>query len=241
MPVKMKGYIVLFLTMFPILAAQAQYNDFVLGFKAGAAYSGISNLENMIVPEDYFETDAYSFVTHDNYGAVAGAFIHFRVLETFLSVQPEVTYSTQGATLSYHDNMDYAYDIRFKYQYVNVALFFKTDYKGVSLRAGPRLGFAVNPAAVKFSSNNRAYGEDNDIEQGFKNVLKGRTDFNIGAGLAYESKFGFGLEAMYFFGVGDVIETLTNSYDFIENTNRSRSIQLTLTYTLDLRGDGKKR
>ena len=32
----MKGYIMLFLTMFPILAAQAQYNDFVLGFKAGA-------------------------------------------------------------------------------------------------------------------------------------------------------------------------------------------------------------
>ncbi len=221
--------------------AYAQYSDFAIGFKAGAAYSNISNMENMLIPEDYFEASAYSFTTKGVYGAVVGVFVHFRVPGTFFAMQPEVTYSMQGATVSYSDINSFGYDLIFNYHYVNVALLFKGQLYGVSLRAAPRMGFVVNPEAITYTSNSHAYGSDQDIQQGLRNVLKGRIDFSIGAGLAYEFKFGLGIEAMYYFGISDVVETLYNSYNFIENSNRSSSAQLTVAYTLPLKTEEKKR
>jgi hypothetical protein len=218
----------------------AQYADFVVGFKAGGAFSGLSNLENMIVPEDYYDKSTYSLGSKSVFGAVAGVFVHFRVPGTFFAMQPEVTYSMQGSTLSYRDNTDFTYDMGFKYHYVGIALLFKAQAKGLSLRAGPRLGFSVNPEAITYTSNSRLYGEDQDTQQGFRNVMKGRSDFSLGAGLAYEFPFGLGVEAMYYFGLSDTVETLTNSYNFVENSNRSRSVQLTVSYTLPLTTEGKR-
>jgi len=244
-----KLFILLLFTGCLSIKSVAQYpSDFMLGFKVGAVYSGINNIGNMIYPEDFFDPGSYHLKTQNVFGAVAGIFLHVNVPDTWLSLQPEVLFSMQGTRFLYDDIGGLNYRLNFNYNYLSAGLLLKahleglTTWEGFSLRAGPRIGFVLNPSALNYTSNGSelGYGPDITEQQNLRSVLKGRMDVSIGVGLAYEfsiSKiglYGMSIEAMYYFGVSDVIETQVNSYNFVEKSNFSNSIQLTIGYTLDM-------
>jgi len=65
-----------------------------------------------------------------------------------------------------------------------------------------------------------------------RDVIKGRTNFAPAVGIGYEFSNGLTLDARYYYGISDVIETEVNNFHFIENKNASRSLQITIGYVL---------
>lgn len=255
----MKKYFILLTILCGSFNSFAQHANFSLGFKAGAAYSGISNIPTMFYPEDHFDPSTFQLKTENVFGVVAGVFMNWRLLEiqnlkSSLSLQPEALYSMQGSKFFYEDNQGFNFQMAFNYSYVSLGLLFKGDIEVghmgrgreerpniLSLQAGPKIGFNIDPQNIEYTSNSSSepgfanrFGNDADVVQAYRNILKGRADFSVGVGLAFQLAFGLGIDAMYYFGLSDVIETQVNNYDIIDNSNKSSSIQLCLTYAIDL-------
>jgi opacity protein-like surface antigen len=212
-------------------ALRAQYKkNLMFGFKTGAAYSGISNTGAMIVSETYYS--GYSLTEEDRFGALAGFFVNYKFEGSSMAIQPELSYVQMGGLLNYSDvnGLDYAID--FKYNYIRLNFLAKVYIvDGFHAFAGPGLALNVTPANIFYTSNHEdLYGPDIQTQQQLRNVLKGKSDFGLCAGLGYEFKRGLTIEAAYTFGLSDVIETQVNSYKFVENDNRSHSVQLTIGY-----------
>jgi hypothetical protein len=63
-----------------------------------------------------------------------------------------------------------------------------------------------------------------------RDVLRGRTNVSLGVGVGYEFPFGLSVDARYYYGISDVLQTEVNNFHFIENPNASRVIQIAVRY-----------
>lgn len=215
----------------------AQYESGLsFGVRAGATYSGISNLPKLIVPESFYAN--YTFDEKDVWGMTAGVFINFKFPGSRFGIQPEVNYASNlGSRLVYDDVNDYHYTMDLKYSYIQIGIPFKAyPWRGLYAAAAPMAGFNITPGKLEFHSNTTQYGPDIEMQQQMSNVIKGRTDFSIGLGLGYEFSFGLSIDAYYYFGLSDVVETQVNGFNFIENTNKSRAIRVTLGWAFPFHG-----
>lgn len=231
--------IIFFFTSF---VALAQYpKNLMFGFKAGAAYSGISNTSSMIVSETYYT--GYSLNEESRLGATAGFFLNYKFEGTAMAIQPELMYQRGGGLLKYNDVNGLDYTIDFKYEIIRLTFLAKAyPVGGLHIGAGPTLGYNAAPSAITYKSNGEAlYGPDLETQQQLRNVLKGRADFGICAGLGYEFTNGISIEACYVLGLSDVIETQANNFKFIDNTNKTSSIQFTVGYAIASDGKNFKR
>ena len=206
------------------------------GFKGGVNYGTIDDIRTTII-RPFFPEETYSTQSEGLIGYSGGLFFYFRFLESSVAIQPEITYSIQGGRFKYNDIDDLAYQIDFNYQYLNLGTFlkiypFSRDNGGFHFSGGPRLSFNMANEKIDYQSNRPDIGPDLQIQQNLRDVLKGDTLFSIGMGIGYDFSFGMSLEARYFLGVSDVIETQANGYNFIENDNRSNAVQVTLGYVI---------
>ena len=115
-----------------------------------------------------------------------GAIAEISISEKF-SVQPELLYSAQGATLS-EDGVD----VDFKLDYINVPIIAKFYVaEGFSLEAGPQLGFLIN-------SEVEGEGVSIDIDEAVKGF-----DFGVNFGIGYKLENGLNFGARYNLGLTD--------------------------------------
>lgn len=238
---KAKLLVVAVIIMAHSVPVSAQYDlersNLYFGLKVGGGYSGISNVGEIIVSESYY-TD-YTLENSRRMGLNVGVFLSVVFPDMYFGIQPEVSFSLQGSSLKYSDINELSYTMDFKYSYLNVGLMLKAyPLRGLSVFAGPQVGFNLTPTNISYLSNNGDKYESPDIkvQQQLRNVLKGRTDFSLGVGLAYEFRFGLCVDFRYLFGISDVIETQVNSYKFIENSNTSQSMQLSVGYAIPFSG-----
>lgn len=211
----------------------SQYHDgaLVIGIHGGATYGSVSSLPEVIVSEDYYT--GYTLNGTDAWGAGAGLFVNYKYPGSCFAVQPEVSYSQLNTNLNYEDVRGLLYDVKFKYSFINIACLLKVyPVAGLNLGVGPQVGFNLTPGSISYSSNGESlgFGPDNVQEQAFRTVLKGRHDFSVGLSLGYEFRFGLGVDVRYYFGLSDLVETQVNGYNFIENSNRSRSLWINLCW-----------
>ncbi|OYQ46342.1 porin family protein [Flavobacterium aurantiibacter] len=113
-----KLYLIILLAFIPLMQAQT----LGIGIKAGANYSDIKsdNFKSSPIASYYF-----------------GGFVEVSLFEN-LSIQPEVLYSSQGASIDGGD------DINLDYINVPVLAKFYLTSKTFSIEAGPQFGFLVN-------------------------------------------------------------------------------------------------
>ena len=122
--------------------------------------------------------------------------------------QPELLYSGQGATV------DATGGGRIKLNYVTLPVLAKFPVvKGLSLEAGPQVGFLVNS---KFKTNT-----SNDSIDGIKTL-----DFSVAAGLEYELKNGVIFQGRCTLGLSNVGGTLVPENDRAFNS----AIQFSVGY-----------
>jgi len=235
----MKKALTLFIVLLTIIRLEAQSGrstdnttGLQIGFKAGADYTKISDLSKVLVSESYYT--GYTFENSSMLGFAGGLYLNYKFEGSISAIYAELSYSRLGNKLHYSDVNDLIYDFTVKYDFFNIELWYKIYlFNTFHLGAGPRIGFNLTPGNLFYTSNGEdLYGPDIRIQQQMRDVLKGRANFCLGVGTGYEFSFGLSIDARYYYGLNDVLETEVNNFHFIENNNRSSIIQITLGYLI---------
>jgi hypothetical protein len=235
----MKRVFILLIGLLIIIPAGAQSgkkndntNFLQIGFKAGAVNTKITDLSKVLVSESYYT--GYTFKNSGLWGFSGGLYFNYKFKESISAFYSEVSYSRLGNKLHYSDVNNLEYDLETKYDYLNLDFWYKVYlFSGLNVGVGPRIGFNLTPEALFYTSNGEAiFGPDIRIQQQMRDVLKGRTNFSLGLSLGYELPFGLSIDARYYFGISDVMETEVNNFHFIENKNTSHVLQITLGYAI---------
>ncbi len=192
--------------------ATADAQELKFGAKAGVNFSTLGG-------SDVFENKT-SF--H------AGAVLEYKINDQF-SIQPELTYSSQGASLNTskslgilggfmgeNDSFDLSglsdkefekilssVDAKFSSGYINLPIMVKFYViEGLSLQAGPQVGFLVSAKAKASGSVlGQSFSDDVDIKEEFKTV-----DFGLNFGLGYKFAEKFFVDGRYNLGLTNVAE-----------------------------------
>lgn len=211
------------------------------GLKTGPVYSSTSDLQTTILSEPYFTN--YSLNAKPRWGWTGGGFLNFRFSNQTLGLQTEIMYAQQGSDLLFNNmEKDFHWRMQFKHQYINLAGLFKLypwgskeerALSGLNVGVGPQLGFAIASDNIVYTSWGAGklpqFGPDLLQQQQIRNVLKGKSNFGFNVGLGYRFRsFGLVLDARYFTGITDVVETQSNSYNFIEDKNTNKAFQFTV-------------
>jgi hypothetical protein len=162
-----------------------------IGIKGGVNVYNINNDDNT----------KYGQRTGYNFGLLGH--IHFN---SQFAVQPEIVFSTQGATI---DNGNTKYNL----DYINVPVLFQYMFdNGFRLQAGPQVGILIS---AKSKSNNNITDFKNDFNP---------IDFGVSIGASYVvPSTGFGIDARYNLGLSNI-----NKNSSVNSTNRG--IQLGVFY-----------
>ncbi|TVZ28178.1 opacity protein-like surface antigen [Gillisia sp. Hel_I_86] len=128
------------------------------------------------------------------------------------SVQPEVLYSGQGYDIASRNN---ANDVEYQLDYINVPVLAKYYLiEGLSIEAGPQIGFLVNS---EIDSNPSGDGGDVALNEDQFN----KVDLSLGLGASYKFRGGFFVNARYNFGLSDVYD---DSYVGFKNSDVKHSV-----------------
>ena len=135
------------------------------------------------------DTEEADFRTSFNVGAVA----EFKIAEKF-SIQPEVSYSSQGWESSGSDWKE-----TIKLDYINIPVMAKYYViEGLSIEAGPQVGFLVS-AEAEFEEGDLEGSED--IKDFVSSV-----DFGLNFGVGYKLDFGLNFGARYNLGLANIAD-----------------------------------
>lgn len=185
-------------------AANAQVT-FKPGIRAGVNFSKITQTD--------FDTKTDFYV---------GGFGELK-LTRFYVLQPEITYSRQGASngsyFDYNTNTEIKLNGDIEVNYVSFAVINKFTFNDqFNVHVGPTLDFETD-------SNVRT---NSDVDLAFT------------AGLGYTLPFGLTIEARVKKGIVDVIESDNYYYgNFMEDYNTNFLFQLGLSYSFDVKGTTK--
>lgn len=219
--------------------AQLPDDEYFFGFKAGVTYASIDEIKTTLIrpvhPESTYNTSLKS-----RFGASAGMFFYYKFRGgSFLAIQPEVVYAMQGGDFAYDDINGLEYLIQFRYEYLNITPLFKIyplaefgeGVSGFNVGIAPQLGVNLASSNIVYTSNTEVIGQDLQIQQNLREVLKGKTDVSIALSVGFEIGRLF-LEGRWNIGMNDVIETQANGYYFIENKNKTNTYQFTVGYAI---------
>jgi hypothetical protein len=192
---------------------------FLVGLIAAMMVTGISNAQHGDTPEGHMNfgikggLNVYNINNEDNTGYDSRVGFHFGVLghvhlQPHFALQPELVYSSQGATYTNGSGDVYYYHL----DYINVPILFQYMFhNGLRLQAGPQLGILVSAKSIL----NNSSADLNDTKP-FDIAL------SVGASFVVPST-GFGMDARYNLGLNNI-----NKNGGPSSTNRG--LQLGLFY-----------
>lgn len=201
----MKNRIIVLTLALTMLGASTLQAQVSVGAKGGLNVSNLSGINDM-----------QGFKSSALLGVHLGGYATFNLGRNF-AIQPEVLFSTQGATL---DLMGEEENLKLNFINIPVMIKFLTN-KGLYLEAGPQIGFRAGD--VKWG--------DENLSEEFKN-----TELSACLGLGFQpTKSAFGLGARYNLGLGKVADL----EDFDENTVDVKSGVFQLSLYWRFLGGGK--
>ena len=228
-------------------------DELVLGIHFAGNQSKINDLDFTIIPEPFFVN--YSMKTVPHKGFSAGAMMNYK--PSFVSFQGEMEYAQLGSRLAFKNyERDFNYNMDFNYTYLNTNMMLKfypfdagrESIQGFFIGSGVQIGANLSPENIVYQSYGSgvlpSFGSDLEQTQQLRNVLKAKTNFSGIFTLGYEFKlknkyddgfkFPFIVDLRYYSGLSDVVETLPNSFNFVENKNKLNAFQLRLCYYFDI-------
>ena len=176
--------------LFGFSTVNAQEINF--GAKAGVNFASITG----------DDTDDLDGRTSFHVGIVAEI-----VISDKFSVQPELLYSSQGATSedSYtEEDINIKEEGTVKLDYINLPIMAKFYVgEGFSLEAGPQIGFLMNSEIeMKLTASGAGVSESISVTEDLKDHIKG-IDFGLNLGVGYKMENGLNFGARYNLGLSD--------------------------------------
>lgn len=206
------------------------------GIRAGASWNNFSGLSDILVSESFFPKNTYVFTDKTFFSPTASLFFNYHPRKSFLGFAIGFNYH-QLCTQTTYDDINYlTYTLKLQYHYVGIDAYFKVyPIKGLYFGIGGFAGFNLSPTAITYNSNQEEaqyftiYHETVDQTAGYlKDKLVGKSDLGAGAELGYEFPFGFCIELSYGYSIADLIESRSNTYNWIENKNNAHRVAFTL-------------
>ncbi|WP_310991700.1 porin family protein [Aequorivita marina] len=216
--------LLLFAVGFTFAISTAQSQEVRIGAKAGVNFASIGG----------DDTGDYDMLTGFHLGAV----VEIPINEKF-AVQPEIMYSSQGASEDYNDipygGFGTKYESTLTLNYINVPIMAKYYLiDGLSIEAGPQFGVLVSAKAKGEAIELGGPGEgeavsfENDAKEFYKTLDVG---FGIGAG--YRLNNGVFFSARYILGLTDISEDIEyiGSSQVDSFSQKNNVIQLSAGYS----------
>lgn len=228
--------------LFFAVKLNAQYPDnLMFGFKTGIQQTSISNLSTILVSEDYYA--GYNFSTKRVYSPIGSLFVNYRIDESRISLEGQLSYYQISSNLTYSDIENFTYTCKFKYHYLGIGANIRANiHRGINVGLGMRFGFNLQPENITYTSNAHEinWGENNqpisdkETQNELQDVVKGLNSSEIVLLIGYEFKNGLSIDLSYNASLNDMIETLVNRHNFINSNNKSSSFQITVGYAISV-------
>lgn len=218
--------------------SSAQYHDnLMFGLKIGTNYSLLTNLPNILVNEE--NKPLYKFSEKSDFLPSVSLFSHYRFPDTQIAFDGRISFYQIGSEVEKRflvSSTVETYNI--SYQYLAIGIYTKVYlYRGFNFGIGANIGSCLNTSSgITYKSTVGTVAQHMQSQEQIRQTLKGRANINAGVIIGYEFKFGLSVEASYFYGLTDIIETNVNPYNFAESKNHPRSFQFTLGWAISKDG-----
>lgn len=192
----MKKLFIATVALFTIGAMQAQ--SIKIGLKGGVNYATFAG--------DVQETDGLI-------GFVAGGFVNVKINNKF-SFQPELLYSLQGSgekSTTTNFGTTFNFEDKTELGYVNVPLMFRLNViEGLSVEAGPQIGFLVSANRQRTSSattngSTLVQETSTDIKESYN-----ETDFGVNFGVGFDLSQNLNAGLRYNLGLSNILKDSPN-------------------------------
>ena len=215
---------------------------FLVGLKAGGEYSWVNHLDKILVSENYYS--GYDFSHSGCIGPSVTLFARFRSADKPLGLEGDLNYYQLGGGTEYTDIKGLDYTMSVRYNYVGAGAYLLYYPMGrLHVGLGGRVSFNLNAEGLSYESNQESldqgqynYESASATEGHLRDKIKGDMDASAGCMVGYTFDHGISLEAGYHFGLGDLMETKTNNYRWIDPTNWVQSVYFKLGYAISALG-----
>lgn len=233
--------IVLFVCSVILGNVYAQDTPFKFGIRFGGGMSINPKMDGILVSEDYYSN--YTFKDKWQTVPVLGIFVQYHRPQSVIAVEGGICYWQKSSKLIYDDKEGLHYTVTPRYNFLGIATFFKIFpwCKGFNIAVGGRAGANLNSKGIAYESNQEdekfsgfQFATVAETERLMREKLTGNPEVSIGGGFGYEIGRHWGIDLRYFYGVSSTIKTETNTFNWVEKSTHSHSLELTVSYLFNL-------
>ena len=226
----------------------AQYkSDAIVGVRAGAGLSKVTEIPKMLVSEGYYS--GYRFTEDFRPSFSASIFLSYSIPHSPICLEGRISYDALNASTTYNDIENFTYTVDAKFQTIGASAHVKGYvFKGLYLSAGIGYGWNLTSDNFSYSSNSSEidWGDsyvpsDEETAEEFSEAFSENGSVYLPLALGYEFPKGLNVEAIYHRGLNDVITTHTNRHDFGEADNRINSFGLLVGWGFPMDNPDKHR
>ena len=220
----------------------AQDGNFHAGLRLGGGISSNSNVDRILVSEDYYSN--YSLRKRVLFVPCAELFFLYKPQGNLWGVEAGIVYYNRTARVRYDDRDELNYTLSARYlgvaAYFNLYPFKERNTWHVSL--GGRLGANLSPENLSYEGNQEdkkfekwKYPSVEETERVMRSKLKGRPDVALGGGVGYDFHSGICIDLRFHYSLGSTIKTETNTFNWVECANHNWQAELTVAYVIDIK------
>ena len=226
----------------------AQYkSDAIVGVRAGAGLSKVTEIPKMLVSEGYYS--GYRFTEDFRPSFSASIFLSYSIPHSPICLEGRISYDALNASTTYNDIENFTYTVDAKFQTIGASAHVKGYvFKGLYLSAGIGYGWNLTSVNFSYSSNSSEidWGDsyvpsDEETAEEFSEAFSENGSVYLPLALGYEFPKGLNVEAIYHRGLNDVMTTHTNRHDFGEADNRINSFGLLVGWGFPMDSPDKHR
>ena len=222
----------------------AQDANFHAGLRLGGGISSNSNVDRILVSEDYYSN--YSLRKRVLFVPCAELFFLYKPQGNLWGVEAGIVYYNRTARVRYDDRDELNYTLSARYHHLGVAAYFNLypfkERNTWHVSLGGRLGANLSPENLSYKGNQedakfkkRKYPSVEETERVMRSKLKGRPDAALGGGVGYDFHRGICIDLRFHYSLGSTIKTETNTFNWVECANHNWQAELTVAYVIDIK------
>ena len=222
----------------------AQDGNFHAGLRLGGGISSNSNVDRILVSEDYYSN--YSLRKRVLFVPCAELFFLYKPQGNLWGVEAGIVYYNRTARVRYDDRDELNYTLSARYHHLGVAAYFNLypfkERNTWHVSLGGRLGANLSPENLSCEGNQEdakfkkwKYPSVEETERVMRSKLKGRPDAALGGGVGYDFHRGICIDLRFHYSLGSTIKTETNTFNWVECANHNWQAELTVAYVIDIK------
>lgn len=222
----------------------AQDANFHAGLRLGGGISSNSNVDRILVSEDYYSN--YSLRKRVLFVPCAELFFLYKPQGNLWGVEAGIVYYNRTARVRYDDRDELNYTLSARYHHLGLAAYFNLypfkERNTWHVSLGGRLGANLSPENLSYEGNQEdkkfekwKYPSVEETERVMRSKLKGRPDAALGGGVGYDFHRGICIDLRFHYSLGSTIKTETNTFNWVECANHNWQAELTVAYVIDIK------